>query len=102
MRHPQPHRVKSTQSNSVRHRFRVLSRREASGGTATCPNLPEHTSKLEETYEAEGGQVSRHPQQQLRVVQRDAHPLEARLEHGTCQLRLLLNEQRFYLQKERR
>jgi len=53
---------------------------------------------LEETYEAEGGQVS-HRRQQLRLVQRDAHLLEARLEYGTRQLRLLLNE-KLYLQRE--
>lgn len=62
-------------------------------------NLPEHTSKLEETYEAEGGQVGRR-QQQLRVVQRDAHPLETRLEHGTRQFCPLRHDQRFYLQRE--
>jgi len=39
------------------------------GGRRGSPNLPEHTSKLEETYEEEGGQVSHRRQQQLRVVQ---------------------------------
>lgn len=77
---------------------REYKRREASTAAAIYySNLPEHTSKLEETYEAEGGQVSRRRQQQFRIVQRDAHPLETRLEHGTRQLRLLPNEQRFYL-----
>lgn len=70
-----------------------------SAATLYTQNLPEHTSKLEETYEAEGGQVSRRRHQQFRVVQRNAHPLEARLEDGTRQLRLLPNEQRFYLQR---